>query len=244
MAGPSTFCDTVGQFLARRFPPAFANAGDSVGLTVGTLRDAEKGDSAVVLLCVDLTEQVLAEAISCHANVIIAYSPIPSEPIRSLRIDDPVGRILLGCAQHNIAAHCLHSACANAPGGAVEWLATQLARGHTRPIVANAEHAEAGQGRLLECEEPVTLATIITQLKAVLGVRHLRIALGQVVVDEHNEQNVAQAMDTITIKSIGLQVHASLDCRPCAPQLHPPDGTDSRLSRANRWARARRSCTA
>ena len=201
----SSFTHLICSSLERRFPRVYANAGDTTGLTIGSLRDAERGGTAVIILCVDLTEQVLAESIASHANAIISYSPVPSEPLRSLRVDDPVGRIVLRCAQQSIAAHSLHSACANAPGGAADWLANALGSGVIRPIVPHADCAEAGDGRLLECDEAQSLSAIIERLKEVLGVRYLRIALGAVV----DEQNLARANASCFVKSIALQVRNS-----------------------------------
>jgi len=198
----SSFTHLISSSLERRFPKKFASAGHTSGLTIGTLREAERGGTAVVVICVDLTEQVLAEAISLHANVIIACSLFPSEPLRSLRVDEPVGRIVLRCAQQSIAAHCLSSACANAPGGVADWLAKSIASGATRPIVPHAECAEAGEGRLLECNEAISLSAIIARLKDILGVRHLRISLGAVV----DELNIAKASDSCFIKSIAVHI--------------------------------------
>ena len=73
----------IANSLARRFPPAVANSDDNVGLTISTLRDVERGASAVVMLCVDLTEQVLAEACNGHVNDIITYTPTPNNHVCS-----------------------------------------------------------------------------------------------------------------------------------------------------------------
>ena len=75
------------------------------------------------MLCVDLTEQVLAEAVSMHADVIICYSPMPHHPLTSLSPNDPQGRICLKCAMESIAVFSVHTACANAPRGVADWLA-------------------------------------------------------------------------------------------------------------------------
>lgn len=223
----ASFTQLIGSSIERRFPNVFANAGDATGLTIGALREAERGGTAVVIMCVDLTEQVLSEAISLHANAIIAYAPMPREPLRALRVDDPVGRVVLQCAQQNIATFSLHTACANAPGGAADWIASSLARGTTRPIVAHTGCAEAGEGRLLECDEARSLSALISRLKELLGVRHLRVALGA-VVDEHH---LAKASDSCFVKSIALQVrpprpraNSEALSRPPAPHTQVGEG--------------------
>ena len=46
------------------------------------------------MLCVDLTEQVLAEAVASHADHIICYSPVisPEQPLRKVSMHDPTAR--------------------------------------------------------------------------------------------------------------------------------------------------------
>lgn len=162
----------------------------------------QRGGSAVIVLCVDLTEQVLAEAVSMHADVIVCYTPMPTHPLRSLSSDDPQGRICLKCAHESIAVFSVHTACANAPRGVADWLAESLADGTTSPILPHAEVAQAGEGRLLECGQATPLSSLIERLKELLGVRHLRLALG-VVVDA---PNLTRAIECCFVKTIALHV--------------------------------------
>ncbi|EOD33347.1 NIF3-like protein [Emiliania huxleyi CCMP1516] len=192
--------------LSRRFPEAIAEAGDTVGLTIDTLRDVERGASALVLLCVDLTEQVLSEAASARAHFVVTYSPMPHSPFTTLSTDDVLGRIVLGCAKHQIAVHSVHSACDAASGGVNAWLARSLARGVVRPIVKHPKVADAGQGRVLECDEATPISTVVERLKALLGVRFLRLALAAVVAPEA----LAKAQEFLTVKTVAVGEGATL----------------------------------
>ena len=44
----------------------------------------------MIVLCVDLTEQVLAEAVASHADHIICYAPAisPEQPLRKVSVHD------------------------------------------------------------------------------------------------------------------------------------------------------------
>ena len=119
----------------------------------------------------------------------------------AVSVHDPTGRAVLKCAQESIAVHSIHTACANAPNGLVDWLAESLAEGSSCPIIPHAEEPEAGEGRLLECSRAQPLSVIIARLKELLGVRHLRLALG-VVVDEHN---LTKAQECCFVKTVALQ---------------------------------------
>lgn len=162
----------------------------------------QRGGTAVVMLCVDLTEQVLAEAVSMHTDHIICYAPMPRQPLLKLDVNDPCGRVVLKCAQASIAVHSVHTACANAPRGVADWLAESLASGTHSPILPHADVAQAGEGRLLECGRATPLSALIDRLKELLGVRHLRLALG-VVVDE---PSLAKAIECCFVKTIALHV--------------------------------------
>lgn len=198
----ASFSRLIESSLARRFPRRFANSGDISGVTIGSLRDVERGGTAVVVLCVDLTEQVLAEAVAMHADHLVCYAPMPRVPMAMLSTDDPQGRIVLKCAQEAMAVHSLHTACANAPHGVADWLAESLASGTTSPILPHVEVAQAGEGRLLECSRATPLSALISRLKELLGVRHLRLALGAVV----DETSLAKAIECCYVKTIALHV--------------------------------------
>ena len=214
----TTFSRLFEASLARRFPRQFANEGDIVGLTISSLREVERGGTAVVMLCVDLTEQVLAEAVSMHADHIVCYSPMPRTPLSTVSADDPTGRIVLKCARAAVAVHTVHTACANAPGGVADWLAESLASGTRSPILPHADVAQAGEGRLLECAKATPLSALIARLKELLGVRHLRLALG-VVVDE---TSLAKAMECCFVSTIALVVgtHGASVLRGCAANVY------------------------
>ena len=153
-----------------------------------------------------------------RADHIVCYTPMPRSPLSTLAIDDPQGRIVLKCAQEAIAVHSVHTACANAPRGVADWLAESLASGTRSPILPHAEVAQAGEGRLLECAKATPLSSLITRLKEILGVRHLRLALG-VVVDE---VSLAKAIECCFVKTIALCVgsHGAGLLRGCGANVY------------------------
>lgn len=199
---PVTFQRAVSASLARRYPLTLAEAGDHVGLVVGALREVERGNSALIMICVDLTEQVLCEALAQHAAFIVTYSPLIKSPIRSLSTDDVTGRILLTCAQHSLAVYSIHTACDNAYGGINDWLAHSVAAGRIRPMAPHPEVIDAGQGRLLECELSAPLSNLVERLKKLLQVKHLRLALA-FMVDEHS---LSHALEACFVKTFAVQV--------------------------------------
>ncbi|MDP7029587.1 MAG: Nif3-like dinuclear metal center hexameric protein [Phycisphaerales bacterium] len=110
---------------------------DNTGLLLGC------PDAAVsrVLVCIDLTEPVIAEAIEAGVDAIVAYHPAIFEPIQRVTTRDAHGRVVLAAAAAGIAVYSPHSALDAAPGGMGDWLALAIGPGTLGPL----EHAVANR---------------------------------------------------------------------------------------------------
>lgn len=100
-------------------PARLAETWDNVGVLVGDPASALRGP---VMLTIDLTTAVMAEAIDQSAGAIIAYHPPIFDPIRSISPAAPKGRILLRAAERGIAIISPHTALDATPGGVADWL--------------------------------------------------------------------------------------------------------------------------
>ncbi len=107
-------------------PASLAEPWDKVGLQVGS--GLRKLDGPVVLT-IDLTEAVLAEAVGLKASAIVAYHPPIFEPLTRVTDRTPRQRIILGAIQHEIAVYTPHTALDAAPGGVTDWLCEGLSGG-------------------------------------------------------------------------------------------------------------------
>jgi len=86
------------------------------------------------MLCIDLTEPVLAEAVGSKVDLIVAYHPPIFQPIEAVTSLDARQRIILTAARRRIALYSPHTALDAAKGGVNDWLADGLGQGTTRPI--------------------------------------------------------------------------------------------------------------
>lgn len=101
-------------------PPTLAEPWDNVGLLIGERTAPLKR----VLLCIDLRETVLAEAVKANAEAIVAYHPPIFHPLKSITDQTPQGRLLLGVIAAGIAVYSPHTAADAAVGGVNDWLAS------------------------------------------------------------------------------------------------------------------------
>lgn len=118
--------------LARVAPPALAADWDNVGLLVG---DANSPCERV-LLTIDLTDDVMAEACALRVQAVIAYHPPLFDPIRKLVLQDPSTGTLYQAARAGIAILSPHTALDAVAGGINDWLAEGFGDGECRPLDA------------------------------------------------------------------------------------------------------------
>jgi len=125
---------TVGQVadeLDRIAPPHLAQSWDNVGLLVGDRRASCEG----VLLCIDLTPPVLAEAVRAAARFIFAYHPPLFAPVKRLRADSGGTEAIVHRAiALGMALYASHTALDAAEGGTNDVLAELAGLSATEPF--------------------------------------------------------------------------------------------------------------
>jgi dinuclear metal center YbgI/SA1388 family protein len=109
-------------------PTHLAAEWDNVGLLVG---DGESQVSAL-MLCIDLTEQVLSEARKGKARMIMAYHPVILKP--ASRVTASESAELYAAAVSGVSVYSMHTALDVAPGGANDVLAEVLGIDAPRPL--------------------------------------------------------------------------------------------------------------
>lgn len=106
--------------LERLAPLDLAESWDNVGLLVDPRERGVELDVDQVLLAIDATPEVVAEAVSRRAQCLVAYHPPLFEKKRRYqRATDPV---LFAAAAANCAVYSPHTALDSVPGGINDWL--------------------------------------------------------------------------------------------------------------------------
>ena len=83
----SVTCQEIMDIMERLAPCQLAEEWDNVGLLIGDPGDRVEG----VLVSLDLTAPVLAEASAKGANLILVHHPPIFRPLKELRTDTPLG---------------------------------------------------------------------------------------------------------------------------------------------------------
>ena len=108
------------QILNKFAPLPLQESFDNCGLIVGNREEDAKG----VLLCIDITERVVEEAIRMGFNMIVSHHPLIFRPLKSLTVSNYVERCLLLAIKNDIAIYAGHTNFDNASNG-VSWRLAQ-----------------------------------------------------------------------------------------------------------------------
>ncbi|MDR2233755.1 MAG: Nif3-like dinuclear metal center hexameric protein [Tannerella sp.] len=103
-------------------PPAIQEDFDNSGVQVGNVNQPATG----ALLCLDVTEAIIAEAIELGFNLVIAHHPLLFKPLRSLTGADYIERCVIEACKHDLVIYAAHTNLDNAVGGINYKLAEML----------------------------------------------------------------------------------------------------------------------
>ncbi|WP_210365961.1 Nif3-like dinuclear metal center hexameric protein [Bacillus sp. REN3] len=123
------------QLFEQYSPQAYAVEGDKVGLQIGALNQKVQK----VLIALDVTEEVVDEAIEKNVQLIIAHHPPIFRPLQKIATDLPGGRIISKLIKHDIAVYAAHTNLDVAPGGVNDLLADALGLERTEVLVPTFE---------------------------------------------------------------------------------------------------------
>ncbi len=116
-----TIKEIVAQ-LEQFAPLAYQESYDNCGLLVGDKNT--KANSA--LLCLDITEEVLDEAIQLKSNLIIAHHPILFSGLKKINGNNYVERIIIKAIKNDIALYACHTNIDNVVNGVNYKIAEKL----------------------------------------------------------------------------------------------------------------------
>lgn len=204
----------IEAFLYGWAPRELAMEWDNVGLLVGD------GSAEVhrVLVALDITESVVAEAIGTGADLIVAHHPLMNcawHKVQHVTAEDAQGRTITALLRNGISAICMHTNLDAAEGGVNDALAEKL--GLTDLEMLTEE--KIGRIGTLKCEKP--LVEFLQDVVKYLGCNGLRytdcgrsvhrVAVGGGACGDYIPQALAKGCDTFVTSD--LSYHEFLDTK-------------------------------
>jgi len=98
-------CKDIITILEQKWPIDYALSWDNVGLLVGS------GEKEVkrILVTLDLTDDVLAEAIEMQADMIISHHPLIFSALKRITDGNFIERRIISLIQHDISCYAMHT---------------------------------------------------------------------------------------------------------------------------------------
>ena len=153
--------------LERFAPLPLQDDYDNSGLQVGTTETEVSG----VLLCLDVTRQVVDEAIRNGCNMIISHHPLLFRPLKKLT-DDNIGSIVMDAVRAGITIYASHTNLDNASKGVNMRIAQVLGLSNVKPL--DEQPDGNGAGIIGTFKEPMTQDQLLTLIKQKFGVACIR----------------------------------------------------------------------
>ncbi len=103
-------------------PLALQESFDNSGLQVGEVNASVTG----ILLCLDVTEEVIDEAVELECNLVISHHPLLFKGLKSLTGASYVERSVMKACKHGITIYAAHTNLDNVTGGVSYRMAEKL----------------------------------------------------------------------------------------------------------------------
>ena len=146
---------------------------DNAGLQLGNPHVEATG----ALLCLDVTEAILDEAIAKGINLIITHHPLLFRGLKSITGRTAIERIVMKALKHDVAIYSAHTNMDSAWGGVSHRIAEKIGLSEVKvlsPQLHDGETLNVGLGvvGILPCEEDVK--DFLSRVKQIFGVGAIR----------------------------------------------------------------------
>ena len=159
--------DALEQFAPLPLQESWDNAGLQLGLT--------EADVSGALLCLDVNEQIVDEAIRKGCNLIVSHHPLLFRGLKQISGADYVQRCVIKALKNDIVIISMHTNMDNAMNG-VNWkMAERLGLQNVSFLSPLASHpssitVEAGSGVVGELLQPMAADDFVLMVKRLFGV--------------------------------------------------------------------------
>ncbi len=110
------------QLIENFAPKSYQESYDNSGLLVGEMSSEING----ALLCLDITEEIIDEAVERNCNLIISHHPLVFKAIKRFSKDTYINRCLHKAIKNDIALYCCHTNIDSVRGGVSFKIAERL----------------------------------------------------------------------------------------------------------------------
>lgn len=142
---------------------------DNTGLQIGSTGEICTG----VLLCVDITEPIIDEAVERGCNLIVTHHPVMFRGVKTIAGRNRVERVIVDAIRRGVTIYSCHTSIDNAPLHGVSW---EMARrlGLEGITTLTAAEGQPGLGAAGDLPEPMAALDFVSHVKRTFGSRVAR----------------------------------------------------------------------
>ena len=152
--------------LERFAPLPLQESWDNAGLQVGLTETEVSG----ALLCLDVNERIVDEAMAKGCNLIVSHHPLLFRGLKTISDLNDVQRTVMSAIKKGIAVISMHTNMDNAKGGVNYRIAEKLGLQDVKFLAPAGADAESGSGVVGELAEPLAADDFIIAVKKAFGV--------------------------------------------------------------------------
>lgn len=149
-------------------PFDLAEPWDNCGLQVGN----RQWSGSKVLVALDMTPDVMTEAIFWGADLILTHHPFLIKPLSSIDFFSTSGLMIALSARRKISIVSAHTNLDKAQNGLNDYFGQKIGLGPGtcfQPMLPEKDHALSGIGRICKLAKPLPLKVLVEQVKHSLG---------------------------------------------------------------------------
>jgi dinuclear metal center YbgI/SA1388 family protein len=162
------------EALERLVPRGLAEPWDNPGLQVGDAR----AQVSRVLVALDAGVAQIQEAASSGSQALLTHHPLIFEPLKSVRLEEPLGAALGAAVREGVAVVCAHTNLDAAAWGVSQVLAELLGLEDVSPLEPSGGEGE-GLGRVGNLPEPLGLEALAGLCRERLSAAFVRCVAGR-----------------------------------------------------------------
>lgn len=126
----SVKCRTFIDKIEQKYPKSLSEEWDNVGLLIG---DFEL-EISKILVCLELNEKVVDEAVENHTDMIVSHHPLIFNPINRIVSSDYISRQIIKLIKNDINLYAMHTNFDAAADGMNDILASKLDLTNIKPL--------------------------------------------------------------------------------------------------------------
>lgn len=205
----SVKCSEIIGYMRELAPESLAKKWDNVGLMTGD----EDADISRVMVCLDINDKTVKEAIEKKAELIITHHPLIFKPMKSITAGTAQGRRLITLIKNDISVYSAHTNLDIAYGGTNSALAHLLELKNVEGLLPAEKDGEF-MGRVGELAEPMTFYTFALVVKELLGSEYITVTGNETTIISKVALCTGKAADydfMLQAKKMGCQAYITGD---------------------------------